>query len=132
VGDGMPSVSFPVRGHKPIAWGNNEWDWRRAVADQARGLRYKVDAHDVSERTSFIVEIVFLLCPHSIKEVDIDNLAKPVLDTIFKSRHPQIQDRYLTGALFDVDDDQVIRLVLEKREVTRTGEEGIDVTITWD
>lgn len=128
----MPSISFPVRGQKPIAWGNNEWDWRRAVADQARGLRYKVDAHKISERTSFIVEIVFLLCPHYIKEVDIDNLAKPVLDTVFKSRYPQVQDYHLTGALFDVDDDQVIRLVLEKREVTHTGEEGIEVAITWD
>ena len=128
----MPSISFRVRGHKPIAWGNNEWDWRRAVADEARRLRYKVDAHNISARTSFIVEILFLLCPHYIKEVDIDNLAKPVLDTIFKSRNSQVHDRYLTGALFDVDDDQVIRLVLEKREVTHTGEEGIDVAITWD
>lgn len=128
----MPSISFHVRGHKPIAWGNNEWEWRRALADEVRGLRYTVDAHDISARTSFIVEIVFLLCPHYIKEVDIDNLAKPVLDTIFKSRHPQVQDRYLTGALFDVDDNQVIRLVLEKRDVTHTGEEGIDAAITWD
>ena len=128
----MPSISFPVRGHKPIAWGNNEWDWRRAIADEARGLRYKVDAHKISERTSFIVEILFLLCPHYIKGVDLDNLAKPVLDTIFKSRHSQIKDPYLTGALFDVNDDQVIRLVLEKREVTHTGEEGIDIAITWD
>ncbi len=128
----MPSISFPVRGYKPIAWGDNERDWRRAIADEARGLRYKVGARKISERTSFIVEILFLLCPRYIKGVDLDNLAKPVLDTIFKSRHSQVKDLYLTGALFDVDDDQVIRLVLEKREVTHTGEEGIDIAITWD
>jgi hypothetical protein len=72
------------------------------------------------------------MCPHSIKGVDLDNLAKPVLDTIFKSRHSQVKDPYLTGALFEVDDDQVIRLRLEKGEVTYTSEEGVDVAVTWD
>ena len=37
----------------------------------------------------------------------------------------------LTGALFDVDDDRIFKLNLEKRLVTPDTEEGIDVTIAW-
>jgi len=66
-----------------------------------------------------------------IEHVDLDNLAKPILDTLFHPRHPQVKDMSLTGALFDVDDDRIFKLNLEKRLVTPDTEEGIDVTIAW-
>ena len=66
-----------------------------------------------------------------IQRADLDNLAKPVLDTLFRSRNAQVKDTSLTGALFDTDDDQVFKLVLEKRLVATDNDEGIDVTITW-
>jgi len=66
-----------------------------------------------------------------IEHVDLDNLAKPILDTLFHPRHPQVKDMSLIGALFDVDDDRIFKLNLEKRLVTPDTEEGIDVTIAW-
>ena len=66
-----------------------------------------------------------------IKHANLDNLAKPVLDTLFESRNAQVQDQNLTGALFDVDDDRVFKLRLEKWLVITGEEEGINITIAW-
>ena len=69
--------------------------------------------------------------PGSIEHADLDNLAKPVLDTLFDSRNAQVQDKELTGALFDVDDDRVFQLIAAKKLVVGPDDEGIDITISW-
>jgi hypothetical protein len=61
----------------------------------------------------------------------VDNLARPVLNTLFDSRDEQA-DRTLTGTLFDAEDAQIHRLILEKRVGAHPAEEGIDVTVRWD
>ena len=50
---------------------------------------------------------------------------------LFRSRHAHVEGPALTGALFDVDDDRVFKLTLEKRGVSSLKNEGVDVTITW-
>jgi hypothetical protein len=65
-------------------------------------------------------------------QADLDNLAKPQLDTLFLPRNVQVRDSSLTGALFDVDDDRVFRLNMEKRLVSTPADEGVDVTISWN
>lgn len=67
-----------------------------------------------------------------IVRADLDNLAKPVLDTFFRSHYPQVKDPNLTGALFDVDDSRVFKLTLEKRLVSAVANEGVDVVVAWD
>jgi len=57
--------------------------------------------------------------------------AKPVLDTLFKSRNAQGQGKELTGAMFDVDDDRVFHLMVEKKPVIGPEDEGVDITISW-
>jgi hypothetical protein len=44
---------------------------------------------------------------------------------------PQVRDETLTGALFAVDDDQVFKLVMEKRMVDKRSDEGADITVRW-
>jgi hypothetical protein len=85
----MPKIEFSAIGEKPVAWGNNEWDWRRAVADEARKHRSEANASEVTAQTRF------------------------------------------TGALFDVDDEQVYKLGLEKTNVSLAAEEGAEITIVW-
>ena len=85
----------------------------------------------VSQDIHFSVTLVFLMKPGSIERADLDNLAKPVLDTLFYSRNAQVQDKELTGAMFDVDDDRVFQLIAVKKLVVGPNDEGIDITIAW-
>jgi len=64
-----------------------------------------------------------------IGRADLDNLAKPMLDTLFQTRNAQVKDLSLTGALFNVDDDRVFKLILEKRLVSTGAEEGVDIKV---
>lgn len=64
---------------------------------------------EVSKTTHFSVEAVFFLKDTNIERVDLDNLAKPLLDTLFRPRRPQVIDLNLTGAVFDVDDDRIYK-----------------------
>jgi len=101
------------------------------MAEAAIAQRAEGEPQGISQSTRFSVEIVFLMMDSRLGPADLDNLAKPVLDTLFRSRHPQ-KDRSLTGALVDVDDDRVFKLLLEKRSVVAEGDEGIDVCVTWE
>jgi len=59
---------------------------------------------------------------------DLDNFAKPVLDTLFTSQNVS----RLTGVLLPkVNDTWVFRLLLEKVEVKTPKEQGADITVTW-
>ena len=59
---------------------------------------------------------------------DLDNFAKPVLDTLFTSQNVS----RLTGELLPgVNDTCVCRLLLEKVEVKTPQEQGADITVTW-
>jgi hypothetical protein len=127
----VQQLTVRVRGMRPVPWASNEWAWRRAVADQGRLVRVHASPR-ITESTRFIVEVTFFLTLPRLGLADLDNLAKPVLDTLFLIRHAQVNDLYLTGALFDADDDRVFKLNLEKRLAPTPADEGVDVTITWN
>lgn len=76
--------------------------------------------------------MLFFINEASIQRVDLDNLAKPVLDTLFNVRRPQVKDISLTGAMFPVDDDRVFKLTLEKRQVSDDRGEGVQVRVRWE
>jgi Holliday junction resolvase RusA-like endonuclease len=121
-------IAVQVRGVKPKAWGNKEMEWRLAVAGEARHLVRPVDVDDLAE---FRVEATFYLMPQDAwTTVDLDNLAKPLLDTLFRTRHPQMPEA-VTGSLFEIDDGRVMELILRKRVVEIPSEEGVDVLVGW-
>jgi Holliday junction resolvase RusA-like endonuclease len=128
----MPELVVTVQGMTPIPWGSNEWDWRRAIAEQARITRRHYSAPLALSDTRLSVTIVFFMIESRIQRADLDNLAKPVLDTLFRSRYPQVKDMSLTGALLDTDDNRVFKLCLEKLTVQTASDEGIQATISWD
>ena len=111
-----------------MPWGNSEWAWRAAVAAQARTVASVVQDWPTIG-ACFVVELVFYLALLRWERPDVDNLAKPVLDTIFLPNNPQVQDRSLTGALFTVDDSSIVRLTVEKQIAWRPEEEGCDIVI---
>lgn len=79
----------------------------------------------------FTVEVAFLMTPSDLARpaVDLDNLVKPVLDTLFTSQNV----RRLTGVLLPaVNDTRVFRLLIEKVEVDSPDDQGANVTISWD
>lgn len=126
----MPELQIYVRGMVPKPWGTNEWEWRRALAEKARTVR-REEGFSFGTSIQFRVEVVFFMTEANIDRADLDNLAKPVLDTLFRTRYPQVKDLALTGALLEVDDDRVFRLSLEKKPVSTIEEEGVTVTVSW-
>jgi len=128
----MPDLRVAVEGMTPIPWGSNEWAWRKAIAEQARAERLHQQIVPAVSATRFCVAIVFFMTAAHIQRADLDNLAKPVLDTLFLIRNAQVRDMSLTGALFDVDDARVFKLSLEKEVVPNAQHEGVQVTISWE
>ena len=121
-------ISISDRGIKHAPWGNNEWNWRKAIADAAKEKRIDV----ISSFLNFSVNIVFYLMKTTLDRSDLDNLAKPVLDTLFLPNNPQVKDKALTGALFEIDDNRVFKLSLEKLLVSTNHEEGAEIIISWE
>ncbi len=133
----MPQIFVSVREKTPKPWGSDEWDWRERLAEEAKKVRAshpKVEQLPNSGKTiEFGVQIVFLMKADKLGRADLDNLAKPVLDTLFRPRNAQVKDKdKYTGALFNnVDDDRVFKLKLEKKLVSTEKAAGVDVTIDW-
>lgn len=114
----------------PKPWVTGELPWRRHIADSCAKLT-SID-HDASAKVvAFEVTLVFFLSPARCRDTDLDNLAKPVLDTIFLIDRPQTQDRTLTGALVRRNDNAIRKLTLEKRPVHEPGEYGVDILVEW-
>jgi Holliday junction resolvase RusA-like endonuclease len=126
----MPELAFALRGVRPVpfAGGEAEKPWWQTLATQAQAVRAKRSFPAVASSARFAVDIVFFLMPKNTPGgSDLDNLAKPVLDTLFKGRKQPP-----TGTLFDVHDTNVIKLTLEKRLVSTEEEEGVDVMFVWE
>jgi len=102
-------------------------DWREAIRDAVNQTYPNAPFSPPPEGTRFRVDIVFRLPVEEAtgSGVDLDNLAEPVLDTVFTSGRAQPP----TGAVFPVNDTWVFRLDLEKLEVASTDEAGLDLTI---
>jgi Holliday junction resolvase RusA-like endonuclease len=124
----MQFDNYEVRGLEPRPWGTKkQWGWRELIF---KTLSSKKVSKEIYENKRFKVSVIFYLGKTQYGRTDLDNLAKPVLDTIFKVRYAQSRARKdgLTGALFDVDDDQVIELNLKKSQQDFL---GIDIKIEY-
>ena len=125
----MAGLTIRICGTEPVSWGQNPRtdQWRGIVAQKARELINDFPRPD--PLTEFHVALIFFLTRNNS---DLDNLAKPVLDTLFHPRNAQVNDANLTGALFpNIDDPQVFDLSLKKRIVKTIEQAGIDIFVSW-
>jgi hypothetical protein len=126
------SVVVGVRGRPPVGGGSSaRWEWRRAVAERAREVRRSNGLAAMTGSETFEVGVRFFLLPRRALGADLDNLVRPVLNTLFSSRDEQV-DPTLTATLVSVDDARVYRLVIEKRVVEDPAAEGVEVVVRWD
>ena len=129
----MGKLIIKLHGHHPVPWGQNQKEnkktdkWRQRIAEKCKLLQSEVQR--IESQTTFNVEIVFYL---KNNKSDLDNLAKPVIDTLFHPSHTQVKDLSFTGVLFpNINDKHVIHLELWKRFVRDTKNEGVDILISW-
>jgi hypothetical protein len=116
-----------VRGHPAR---RDSASWREAIRDAVMESYPQAPFTSLPEGTRFTVEVIFRMTPKDLarRAVDLDNLAKLVLDTLFTS----FGVSRLTGVLLpEVNDTWVFRLLLEKVEVKTPEEQGADITVTW-
>jgi Holliday junction resolvase RusA-like endonuclease len=77
------------------------------------------------------VNVVFRIAEPRFASSDLDNLVKPVLDTLFRSRDEQL-DPSLTAALLPLDDAAINRLFVEKQRAEGSDDEGVTVEVRWE
>lgn len=110
---------------RPSPWANqpHEGIWRKQIAEQARAT--VLGPFDESVKPVRVV-VEFRMLPS--RGGDLDNLAKPVLDTLFrqsrKSTHP-------VACIFQCDDCHLNELLLRRTEVSSPAEEGATITIEF-
>jgi hypothetical protein len=116
-----------VRGHPAR---REKVSWREAIRDAVKDSYPQAPFTSPPEGTKFTVEVIFRMTPEDLARpaFDLDNFAKPVLDTLFTSQNVS----RLTGVLLpEVNDTWVFRLLLEKVRVETPQEQGADITISW-
>lgn len=124
-------IELRVRGARPVPWGTGERSWRAEVAHAAHQMSAASPVPPPPPDAGFTVLLTLYLSPARHRDSDLDNLAKPVLDTLFHARHVQARVPDVTGVLFDVPDERVVKLVLEKRVADRVDDQGVDIVVTW-
>jgi hypothetical protein len=103
--------------------------WREAIRDAVTACYPQAPFTSPPEGTKFSVEIIFRMTPEDLARpaCDLDNFAKPVVDTLFTSQNVS----RLNGVLLPgVNDTWVFRLVLEKIGVKTPQEQGADITVS--
>jgi hypothetical protein len=89
-----------VRGHPARRESNS---WREAIRDAVmKTYAYQAPFTPPPEGTKFTVKVIFRMTPKDLTRpaVDLDNFAKPVLDTLFTSQN--VSKSRLTGVLLQV------------------------------
>lgn len=121
----ISNLTLVIRG-RPSPWANQpqEGVWRSQIADQVRETVPEPFSKEIRPRK---VRIEFLMIQS--RRGDLDNLAKPVLDTLFrqsrKSAHP-------VACIFMCDDCHIEELTLKRTIVTDPADEGAIVSIEFD
>ena len=129
---GQETVNLDIRGKRPRTFGdeNYEGPWRRYIAnylEQQKANGRIPESHvRATDNDRFEVWMSFYLVEES-RPQDLDNLSKPVLDTLFCDRYSR---KHVKGALYQVDDYHVWKLHLEKRLVESEREAGVSITIS--
>ena len=104
--------------------------WREAIRKAVMDT-YPEAPFTSTPGTKFTVEVTFRMTPKDLARpaVDLDNFAKPVLDTLFTSQNVS-KERLTSVLLWEVNDTWVFRLVLEKVEVGDPLDQGACIRVT--
>ena len=127
----MPCYKIIVRGRRPNPTqgqaGGGVGVWKDLVAQKAREA-YPEGPFEIQRTSKFYVGILFYLTdPLKVNQGDLDNLAKPILDVLFKSPY---RENKPTGQLLQCNDVQVFKLCLLKDKVDKGSDQGADIFIT--
>lgn len=139
--DGSTSVDpleFSVRGSIPGVSnspyeGSQEQRWRRKIEGGVR--ERNPQPFEFPVETRFRVEVLFRLAKERLTAMstqpappDLDNLLKPLLDTVFTSDNVTKKP---TGVLVNANDNWVFDVHASKTLAHSTADEGVDVIVTW-
>ena len=127
-------IEFDIRGMTPRPFSTNgEGPWRKYIADYiAQEIEMGIipDSHILADDSDYFeVSIVFHISRSLLQgstPPNLDNLSKPVLDTLFRDKYSR---KHIKGALYRIDDHHVWKLSLEKRMVDSPQEEGVSLRI---
>ena len=123
-------VTITVVGRTPLGGGSSSRrQWREAIRNAA--VAVAPDPGEVPSGAPVRVDVVFRIAGPRFGSSDLDNLVKPVLDTVFRSRDEQL-DPTLTATLLPLDDAAIHRLVVEKQKADGIGDEGVTVEVRWE
>jgi Holliday junction resolvase RusA-like endonuclease len=127
----MPRVvALSVIGRPPLGGGSvSRRTWREAIRDAATVIA--PDPDGVPRDVPLTVHVVFRITEPRFSSSDLDNMVKPVLDTLFRSRDEQL-DPSLTAALLPLDDSAIHRLLVEKQVAEAVDDEGVKVEVRWE
>ena len=129
------TIELDIRGNWPRTFGdkNTEWPWREFVVNQVNRMKSEgvIPQRFLVANSSdcFEISIVFHIQSNrsrSNPSSDLDNLSKPVLDSLFYSPTGICPFK---GALFQIDDHHVWKLHLEKRLAESKKDAGVSITI---
>jgi predicted nuclease with RNAse H fold len=125
-------LQVQLRGIQPVTWGagDAEWKWRTALASAVRERALGESRPPRGARVNLTA--TFYMSEAAISASDLDNLAKPLLDTLFRPSFTQAPNpAAVTGALSDGHDGCVYSLQLHKVSVKAGDAVGIDLEATW-
>jgi len=125
-------LTIEVRGTEPSTIKSRETAWRMAIAQEV-AERFPEPLMP-PEETEFAVDVVFHFVEHRLfvrpnrpGPPDLDNLLKPILDTLFTSETV----RGPTGVLVKANDTWVTDVRARKTEAPDSSQEGADITVSW-
>ena len=127
----ISTYEFDVRGSRPRPWGipKDTNEWREFLAERIR--KFQVRTIPKNSLVECQVKIDFFITIKYLFVSDLDNLAKPVIDTIFLPKNPQVKNRELTGVVFKDDDAYINVLELRKICVDSEEDEGVVINILY-
>jgi hypothetical protein len=130
----MPTpITISVRNCAPVPKGDSQQliPWRQRVADATRdALPEKLGPLETVDR-QFSVTMDFFV---SLPLIDLDNLAKPILDTLFAPGPPNPNRDHLadiTGVGFTDGDERIGELCLRKTLEPDPLLQGVKITVSW-
>lgn len=136
--DGATSIRIEARNHLPVPkdGGKNRQkrrrEWREHIIVCASAAIAQAAGLGEYGSWLFTVDVEFYLDEGT--KTDIDNLAKPVIDTLFKpgKKHLPNQDPAVTAKVFPhAEDGQVRQLNLRKTLVRDKSDYGATITVCW-
>lgn len=127
-------LTIEVKGLTPVTKGTapktkeRQRAWRQRLAAAAIEVKERLGPLLVEQTAEFNIEIEYRL---TILGSDLDNLTKPVLDTLFAQPPNQTNAAEYTGVLFDADDSRIVRLLLRKVLVADPADAGVRIDVAW-